>query len=694
MAYEDASPVFLLNRPASGGGKAAVVAFLIVVLFAGLGALGGLVVVWTAKPPANIAPPVDEAFYGMKIWGTASLPPHFAASEDLVAMQKYSISFLWDVYPLLEQVPQAENLALKWPPARGSRYRLAAYPFVQTGKDVLPVAVAKSILRMVNKYKDEATPPAWYVSVYDDSDWTRKNIFLPAPDKEPSTHLSCRSSAIFQPFKWIEVTRTCYPVKKDSYPLCDDGGQWFYHAPGSGVWYNLGNTLVRYNKIDAAVYCMALAGLQYATGGDLTKVRTVMGEDFPPILLSLPQQQRSQYKITYASLLQVTGVSLDDYPSYGSDATGPTPTWQAYWSVAKAHFAKRVTSYLGEKSFVRALMKLIKDSKDSGSADLKLQGFLPFQAFSTPPGTPRTGFLTLLAVLGGVLGLLVAILFLFLKGQLVAPLVLLLAAGAGLWFGWETGLEAFVNSQGVYMLAKGLDLKQATVSEVIDFCVEPARDSPSPPEKQQFFSGLPSSWIADLIIEVLASMLGFDTVVMHSQPNKSGTYLVEIVDVTKIPMAFGNSPGGDPQWWKGGTCGNESAATPLTNFGCTDCPYSQAHTAGSRGGLCFVDTPVRPTPPPPPRGRSARLQDTQNSNYYSMKWITEEGVVAAEDPYTTQGQYPLKSQDMSNWLFKFGAQSCSCREVSSAMCLGCEGFISDHLCNWSTPASSLSPGQK
>lgn len=691
MAYEDASPVFLLNRPTSSGGKAAIVAFIILLLFAGLGALGGLVVIWLAKPPANIGPPVDEAFYFKKIWGekTSAMPPHFSASDDLESMQKYSIYFLWDVYPLLDQVPQAGNLALKWPPARGSRYRLAAYPFVQTAKDILPVAVAKSILRMVNKYKDEATPPAWYVSVYDDSDWTRKNIFLPAT--EPSTHMSCRSSAIFQPFKWIEVTRTCYPVKKDSYPLCDDGGQWFYHAPGSGVWYNLGNTLVRYNKIDAAVYCMALTGLQYATRGDAEQIGQVMGGDFEDFtrLLPISPDKVAQYKLAYASLLRVDGVSLDDYPNFF--ASSP-PKWQDYWSMAKAHFAKRVSSYLGEKSFVRALMKLIKDSKDRGTDDLSLQGFLPFQAFSTTPGTPRMGFLTLLAVLGGVLGLLVAILFLFLKGQLVAPLVLLLAAGAGLWFGWETGLEAFVNSQGVYMLAKGLDLKQATVSEVIDFCVEPARDSPSPPEKQQFFSGLPSSWIADLIVEVLASMLGFDTVVMHSQPNKSGTYLVEIVDVTKILMAFGTSPGGDPQWWKGGTCGNESTATPLTGFSCADCPYSGAQTGSLRGGLCFADTQVRPGPVLPTRGKSTPQQDTQTSNYYSMKWIDEKGVKAAEEPYTTKAQYPLDKDDMSDWLTRFGAQACSCREVSSAMCLGCEGFISDHLCNWPDPASSLSPG--
>jgi hypothetical protein len=616
------------------------------------------------------------------------MPPHFSASDDLLAMQAYSIYFLWDVYPLLDQVPEAENLALKWPPKRGSRYRLAAYPFVQTENDFLPIAVAKSILKMVNKYKDEATPPAWYVSVYDDADWTKNNIFLPAQSQEPSKHMTCRSSSIFQPFKWIEVTRTCYPVKKDSYPLCDDGGQWYYHTPGSGVWYNLGNTLVRYNKIDAAIYCMSLMGLQYATGGNEPEIKNIFGnlqKDFLTKLLEIGDDRKPAYRAIYKSLLGVDGVSLDDYPRYDQQKM---PVFQDYWNVAKTHFTKRITSYLGEKSFVRALMKLIKDSKGTGSKDLKLEGFLPFQAFYTQPDTPRQGFLAMLAALGGTLGLLVAILFLFLKGQVATPLVLLLAAGAGIWFGWVEGLEAFVNSQGVYMLAKGLDLKQASISDVVDFCVEPVLQSPAPPVKQQFFSGLPSSWIADLIIEVLASMLGFDTVVMHSQPNKSGTYLVEIVDVTKILMSFGNAPSGDPQWWKGGTCGNKSPSTPLTGFKCTDCPYPQAQSQ-PRGGLCFVDANVVPTPLR--SRRTAQLNNAASpSNYYAMNWIDAQGNTAAATAYSDK-PYPLKEDEMSRWLGKFNAQTCECREVSSAMCLGCEGFISDHLCNWSSPASNLSP---
>ena len=669
MSYSNASPVFLLNTSGASAGYSVLVASLLVVLFAAAGAGGGQAILFFVKPPANIGPPVDETFYAQKVWRTADLPPHFVASDDLAAMQKYMLYFLWDVYPRLEQVKEAGNLALQWPPPRGTRYRLAAYPFVHTGNDIVPVAVAKSILKMVNKYEDQATPPAWYISVYDAEDWTRKNIFLPSPSQATSTRMSCRCSSIFQPWKWIEVTRTCYPVADNSYPLCDDGGQWYYHAPGSGVWYNLGNCLVRYNKFDAGVYCMALMGVVYAAftknpanpAGQSGFVSSVMGKtDCPTTLLTLTDDLAKSYATVYANLVKVPGVSLTDYQNLKK--------WEDFWNLAKAHFTKRVESYEGETSFVRALMKLIKDAKSTSSKDLNLDGFLPFQAFHVKEGRPRLGFLSLCAVIGGVLGLLVAVLFLFVKGNLVVPLVLLAAVGAGLWFGWSEGLEAFVSTQGVYMLSKGLKMYNITAADVVDICVEPVENGASTSEKQQFFSGLPSSWIADMSIEIFASMLGFDTVVMHSQPNKGGSYLVEIVDVTKIKLDFGSSPaGGDPKWWAGGTCGEEPTA--LGGFACKDCPYLGAQQANIRGGLCLKET-----------------TNLQVNNYYTLQWQNK-GVVAAETPPP-----PKPTSDaINNWLKQFAAAQCDCREVKDAMCLGCMGFISDHVCNWSAPSSSLSP---
>lgn len=666
MSYSTASPVFLLNASNASAGYSVLIASLLVVLFAVAGAGGGQAILFFVKPPANIGPPVDETFYAQKVWTTPELPPHFVASDDLAAMQKYMLYFLWDVYPRLEQVKEAGNLALQWPPPRGTRYRLAAYPFVHTGNDIVPVAVAKSILKMVNKYEDQATPPAWYISVYDAEDWTRKNIFLPS--LADNTHMSCRCSSIFQPFKWIEVTRTCYPVTDNSYPLCDDGGQWYYHAPGSGVWYNLGRCLVRYNKFDAAVYCMALMGVVYAAftqkQDDQTSfVTKVLPKEFPMTLLTLKKDLADSYATVYANLVKVPNVSLTEYQNFQN--------WNDFWNLAKAHFTKRVESYQGETSFVRALMKLIKDAKSTNAKDLNLDGFLPFQAFHVTEGRPHLGFLALFSVIGGVLGLLVAVLFLFVKGNLVVPLVLLAAVGAGLWFGWREGLEAFVRAQGVYMLSEGLNLYNVTAADVVDICVEPVENGASASEKQQFFSGLPSSWIADMSIEIFASMLGFDTVVMHSQPNKGGSYLVEIVDVTKIKMDFGSSPAeGDPKWWAGGTCGEEP--TSLGAFSCQDCPYKGAH-GEIRGGLCLNETT-----------KATQAID----NYYTLQWKNTDGLVAADtqSPVT----HP-SSADMNTWLTQFAATKCECREVQDAMCLGCMGFISDHVCNWSVPSSSLSP---
>jgi hypothetical protein len=612
----------------------------------------------------------------MQLWGpaTTAMPPHFTAQDSVEKMRSYSIYFLYDTYPKLSEVPEATNLALQWPPSRGSRYRIAAYPFVQTSKDSLPIAILKSIYKMTNKYADQATPPAWYISVYDETDWTKANIFMPsvvAGSKDSATtHLCCRSSAIFGAFQWVEVTRTCYPVSKDSYPLCDDGGQWYYHAPGSGVWYNLGNCVVRYNKIDAAIYCMALMGVAHVCAKGTTSYDAVFGtlSGYPQVLLA---SDDSAAKI-YAATLDTPGCTLEDYDD--------KKTWPDFWSTAKAHFAARLKQHVGEKSFVRSLSKLIRDARASDAQSLQIAGFLPFQAFHVKKGAPLQGYVAFLSLVAGVLGLAVAFLVtlpasFFGTSSALLPLFLLVVGGAGGWFVWQYGLDAFVSSQGVNMLARGLELYSASPEEVVDLCVEPtvgAKDA----EKQQFFSGLSSSWIADMSIELFSSMLGFDVVVMHTQPNKSGTYLVEMCDVTKIKTTFGLSPA-QPAWWKGGTCGGED----VTGFACGDCPAPNARTSKltSRGGLCF----------------NQLLSDPSfQSNYMTMNWQSG-GAPAADTPplknFPTNGIFNSDDENaMMTWLKKYNASRCICRESKDALCIGCEGTVSDVLCNWAQ-RGSLAP---
>jgi hypothetical protein len=557
-------------------------------------------------------------------------------------------------------------LALQWPPSRGSRYRIAAYPFVQTSKDSLPIAILKGIYKMTNKYADQATPPAWYISVYDETDWTKANIFMPSvvagSQDSTTTHLCCRSSQIFGAFQWVEVTRTCYPVSKDSYPLCDDGGQWYYHAPGSGVWYNLGNCVVRYNKIDAAIYCMALMGVAHVCKNGKTSLDDVFRKfpGYPQVLLD---SDDSAAKI-YAATLDTPGCTLEDYDGH--------QTWPDFWSTAKAHFAARLKQHVGEKSFVRSLSKLIRDARARDAESLQLAGFLPFQAFHVKKGAPLQGYVAFLSLVAGVLGLAVAFLVtlpasLFGSSSALLPLLLLMVGGAGGWIVWQYGLDAFVSSQGVNMLARGLELYSASPEEVVDLCVEPtvgAKDA----EKQQFFSGLSSSWIADMSIELFASMLGFDVVVMHTQPNKSGTYLVEMCDVTKIKTSFGFSPA-QPAWWKGGTCGGED----VTGFACGDCPAPQARASKltSRGGLCFN-----------------QLLSTSafQSNYMTMNWQADGKPAADTQPlknFPPNGTFTQDNKnDMIQWLNTYKASPCVCRESKDALCIGCEGTVSDVLCNW------------
>ena len=675
-----------------------LIVFTLEVLMVG----AGLVMVYTEKPPANLDVPSGEKAY-MMLWGsqTTSLPDHFTVQDTVAKMRSYAIYFLWDTYPKLEEVAEAENLALKWPPVRGTRYRLSAYPFVQASNDFLPIAILKAAFKMTNKYADQATPPAWYVSVYDEKDWTRENIFMPdsvfqlaqGSKDSATTHMTRRCSDIFGPYKWVEVVRTCYPVTKDSYPLCDDGGQWYYHAPGSGTWYNVGNCVVRYNKIDAAVYCMALMGVasQSPSKQDLLKIFDGLGGD-PPVLLPGPPDKDTYAKV-YATIMNTPGCTLADY----ADKTH----WSEFWTVAKSHFVKRLKNNLGEKSFVKSLSKLIKDAKVKDAKSLELEGFLPFQAFYSKDGAPLKGYMAFLASIAGLIGLSLAFLItlpacLFGSCSFLLPMFMLaLVCGAG-YAWWEYGLDAFISSQGGNMISRGLDLYSVLPEDVVDFCVEPTIGAQDP-AKQQFFSGLPSSWIADMSIEIFSSMLGFDVVIMHTQPNKSGTYLVEMCDVTKIKLDFGLSP--QPVWWKGGTCGDEDVSD---DFSCNNCPFKNARGDGkvisesaplsSRGGLCFKNLGI----------------SGFDNNYMTMNWTNagDESLFkgpAADSTMITSfppnGNFTSTDKsNMKSWLQNYNATSCNCRESKDAMCVGCEGKISDLLCNWSQRASFsssptyLSPG--
>jgi len=639
---------------------------------------GSLVQVYTQKPPANIDIPAGETAY-MQLWGpeTTSLPDHFTVQDSVDKMRAYSLSFLWDTYPKLEEVAEAENLAFKWPPRRGTRYRLAAYPFIQASKDPVPIAVVRAIFKLTNKYADKATPPAWYVSVYDESDWTRQNIFMPlkaltntSTKDSQTTHMSRRCSEIFAPFKWVEVVRTCYPVTPVSYPLCDDGGQWYYHTPGSGTWYNIGNCLVRYNKIDATVYCMALLGV--ASSGQ------PMSQVFPGGMLQDVAQPFLPFSDTYAKVyakaLDTPGCTLDDYKG--------KEKWQDFWYVAKTHFVKRLKNNLGEKSFFRTVVKLVKDAKSSDGT-VRLSGVVPFLAFYNKEGAPLKGYLRFLSTVAGITALLLVFLLTlpaWLLGQcsFLIPLLAVCLVGGGAWFCWEYEFEAFLSSRGANMLERGLELYSTTVEEVVDLCVEPtvgALDT----EKQQFFSGLPSSWIADMGLELFSSMLGFDVVIMHTQPNKSGTYLVEMCDVTKIKLSQGQ-----PDWWKGGTCGNEDTSQ---GFACESCPYPNAREEKlmSRGGLCFKNLGVQGF----------------KSNYMTMNWTHEGGTwngPAADSTFYTKtavdesGNLTSEAKlSMPKWLKNYNATPCACRESRDALCIGCEGQISDILCNWAQRAN-LAPG--
>jgi len=616
---------------------------LVLVLLTVGGFLGGAY--WSArmrKPPANIvAPDANPTVYAQGIWFQDTLPPP-CFTPQLADTSEYFMYFAWDSYPKLDDIEVAPNLSLTWPPKAGQRYRLAAYPFLSSKPGNFVVNVLRGVFELVNTYRDIGTFPGWFVSVYDADNWAKNNPLLPTdPTGSYALQARCRENHFFGSFKWVEVLRACYLLPGADYPACDDGGQWYYHAPGSGVWYNLGTTLVRYNKVDAATYLMAQMGVALY-GSNKTAGK-------PPLTIFTGDAATKAYPKIYKVGLPNDACDLSAFGGLGDD-------FGAYWNAAKAQMAKYMTALQGDKDLFQIIKNVIgKPDYQKGA----LQGIFAYREFAGADGAQRS-YLTMVAVMGVAAGgAVVAALALlgFAAGgvSLWQPLLfLLLSAGAGLAV-WYSLLDSMLQGLGFTTLAGALEKHGVTTEQVVDFLVEPQADGSV---AQQAFSGLPNTQELDVAIELFASVLGYDTVVMTTQPNKSGTYTVEIVDVTKIGLGE-NGKKADP--WFGGVCGtsdSESKSVP-----CDSTPTPDARTQCKlRGGLCF--------------GSSFPNSLNAPTVYKRMDYST-----AWQAPVPQGCQDSSFETEIQNWLSK-NSQVCSCDYTlkNDLHCVSCKDTTSGKLC--------------
>ena len=611
------------------------------------GFLGGAY--WSAnlrKPPGNIVgPDASLKDYASGIWVTdATPPPLFGPGADTTG---YFMCYVWDSFPDLGKIDVAANLSLSWPPKAGQRYRLAAYPFLSNKHGFIVVDVLRGIFELVNTYQDIGTFPGWFVSVYDADNWGKNNPLLPSdPAKSYSMRERCRTDHFFGSFKWVEVLRACYLLPGVEYPACDDGGQWYYHAPGSGVWYNLGTTLVRYNKVDAATYLMAQLAIACYENATATK-------DLPPMRIF--RQEDATYGEIYKVGLPNEACDLSAFS--GSSGKG----FDAYWNVAKTQMAAYMTALQGDKDLFRIIKDVIgKPDSQKGA----LQGLFAYREFAGADRAQQSYMTTVAAMGVAAGGAVVAALALlgFAAGgvSLWQPLVFLsLAAGAGLTV-WYALLDSMLQGLGFTTLAGALEKYGVTTAQVVDFLVEPQAEGSV---AQQAFSGLSNTQELDVAIELFASVLGYDTVVMTTQPNKSGTYTVEMVDVTKISLSGDKKA--DP--WFGGVCGTLQSES--THVSCVSTPtIARESLCPLRGGLCWAET-LQSQP---------QLTNIYWRMDYSKAWAAP---VPTSIPSGACQKDEGYSKEIASWLLT-NARPCSCDASlkNDLHCVSCQQSTSGKLC--------------
>jgi hypothetical protein len=554
MSYSGLPPIQItLEQPSSGRTGPLLLVWL--VLVAALVAASFFGVNWFAKlpPPRNVGTPAsDFQAYAKTVWpkGTPTVYKSGAIAD-------YAITFLWDTADAatLEAVPVAPNLQLSWPPPQGSRFRLAAYPFGSKPSGIFLWDVAKRIFETLNSYRDVATFPGWFVSVYDKDYWPRK---CPYYASKP-TSATQRCSATFGMFQWIEVLRACYLLPGLDYPACDDGGHWFYHSPGSGIWYNLGTTLVRFNKIDALLFLMA----QMAIKAGVANI-SPLTDMSPSIEASTDTAKTAVLKGVYAACLE--GLDLKDLK--GS-------TWPDLWTKAKSQLATYMDARRGDADIFAAIRALIAQ----GVRDKSQVPFI-FYREQVDEGRAEQSYYVLTALLAGVVASVLAVVLSLLtvfSGFPLVPLLVFLGAAAGAAaYVWYVQLGRLLADMGFVTLQGGLVKRKATIDDVLTYLTEPP-ENPEDAEriKIQAFSGLPQTQVFDKAIEAFASQLGYDSVVFFAQANKSGTYTVEIVDVTRVAI-----PTVKGDFWKGGLCGSTPPPENVRCDGVSDLKFY-------RGGLCW-----------------------------------------------------------------------------------------------------------
>ena len=425
-------------------------------------------------------------------------------SADTIVDSK-ELNFFWNNLPsdLQKQVPRAYNLSFEWPPLQGSRAKLTAFPYPKGGGQGWLVNFIKGIASLLDNTADQATFPGWLKSVYNPTN-PNDNIFGNAFSKQlawvPNEGPDPKQTPVY-----MEVTHACYAPPKYKYPTCDDGGYWLYLTAGSGVFWSSGSKcLVANNKIDAM----------------LKMLKTPQGEAF-----------------------------LRAHPSPGSSTSGSgtkimTPV---------EYLASQLKGTGGGYSLIGAMQRVI-DAMQKGTQIPTLTAFRTMEKSSsfTPWGlwVSYTSLMVITALTVPIY-IIISIVKSAKKQRPWLTTIIVSVCLCGLialmWYIFYNFVsDAMLKGFG-YMT---LDMAVKKSGMNLEGFIENAATG-----KNMVANGLGMIQNFDFHLEQLASGIGLDSIIFHAQPNKSGSWSVEIIDVRNTPFVP-NAKSGDDLIYKLGLCGN------------------------------------------------------------------------------------------------------------------------------------------